>query len=145
MSSFSVDTGVLDVWLLRDTELSDGDNKPECRTGALLCVGGARFLPLPRTRPPPRLRRLAIAHGNTRSSLMASSWSFWEALEVRCGNSWCLAAMDLIVGRTTGRDQARSARLPKLVHVASCGGFEIGSSIVTCTCIVPQAIMLEPD
>lgn len=60
-SSFSVDIGVLEVCELRDTELSEGDSKPGLRTdwtclgGAGGCDGGARLLPDPRTRPPPRL------------------------------------------------------------------------------------------
>lgn len=51
------DRGVLEVvWELRDSELAEGDKT----AGATVVVegggGGARFLPLPSTRPPPRLR-----------------------------------------------------------------------------------------
>ena len=60
MSSFSVDIGVLDVCELRDIELLDGDRAPEGRSCGLIGTGGARFLPLPSTRPPPRLLLAAI-------------------------------------------------------------------------------------
>lgn len=60
MSSFSVDTGVLEVWELSDIELLEGDRAPEGRRSGLFGTGGARFLPLPSTRPPPRLLRAAI-------------------------------------------------------------------------------------
>ena len=65
MSSLSAGTGGgLDVWELRETELSDGDNRPVFRTtdlgDAAVGAGGARFFPFPRTRPPPKLRRFAI-------------------------------------------------------------------------------------
>lgn len=63
ISSFSVDIGVLDVWLLNDTELSEGESIAGLRMGALLGAGagGARPLPVPNTLPPPRLLREAIA------------------------------------------------------------------------------------
>lgn len=63
MSSFSVDKGVLDACELSDVELSDGESRPELRTGCLLGAagGGARFLPVPSTRPPPRVLRAAMA------------------------------------------------------------------------------------
>jgi hypothetical protein len=60
MSSFSVDIGVLEVWELREMELFEGDRALEGRRSGLLGTGGARFLPLPRTRPPPRLLRAAM-------------------------------------------------------------------------------------
>lgn len=68
MSSFSVDSGVLEVWLLSDTELSDGDRRPGVRKTAALPAagggggggGGAKPFPVPRTRPPPRLLREAM-------------------------------------------------------------------------------------
>lgn len=60
MSSFSVDIGVLEVWELREIELFEGDKAPEGRRSGLFGTGGARFLPLPSTRPPPRLLRAAI-------------------------------------------------------------------------------------
>lgn len=64
----------MDVWLLKDKELSEGDSRLALRTW-LRCVFGAcafgacegagdtagdRFLPLPSTRPPPRDLREAI-------------------------------------------------------------------------------------
>ena len=60
MSSFSVDIGVLDVCELRDIELLDGDKAPEGRNCGLMGTGGARFLPLPSTLPPPRLLLAAM-------------------------------------------------------------------------------------
>lgn len=60
MSSFSVDMGVLEVCELRDIELLDGDRAPEGRNCGLTGTGGARFLPLPSTLPPPRLLLAAI-------------------------------------------------------------------------------------
>ena len=60
MSSFSVDIGVLEVWELSDMELFEGDKTPDGRRSGLFGTGGARFLPLPSTRPPPRLLREAI-------------------------------------------------------------------------------------
>lgn len=60
MSSFSVDIGVLEVWELSDMELFEGDKAPDGRRSGLFGTGGARFLPLPSTRPPPRLLREAI-------------------------------------------------------------------------------------
>lgn len=65
--------GLLDVWLLSDRELSEGDSRPALRTwlccacGACSACGGAgdtagdRFLPLPSTRPPLRDLREAMA------------------------------------------------------------------------------------
>src|SRR5690242_1305410 len=74
--------GLLDVWLLSDNELSEGDNRPALRTwlccacGACNVCGGAgnaaggtagdRFLPLPSTRPPPRDLREAMARERER-------------------------------------------------------------------------------
>jgi hypothetical protein len=60
MSSFSVDIGVLEVWELREMELFEGDRAPEGRRSGLFGTGGARFLPLPSTRPPPKLLRAAM-------------------------------------------------------------------------------------
>ena len=60
MSSFSVDIGVLEVCEPRDIELLDGDKAPEGRSCGLTGTGGARFLPLPSTLPPPRLLLAAI-------------------------------------------------------------------------------------
>ena len=60
MSSFSVDIGVLEVCELRDIELLDGDRAPEGRSCGLTGTGGARFLPLPSTLPPPRLLLAAM-------------------------------------------------------------------------------------
>lgn len=60
MSSFSVDMGVLEVCELRDIELLDGDRAPEGRSCGLTGTGGARFLPLPSTLPPPRLLLAAM-------------------------------------------------------------------------------------
>lgn len=60
MSSFSVDMGVLEVCGLRDIELLDGDKAPEGRSCGLTGTGGARFLPLPSTLPPPRLLLAAM-------------------------------------------------------------------------------------
>jgi hypothetical protein len=60
MSSFSVDMGVLEVCELRDIELLDGDRAPEGRSCGLMGTGGARFLPLPSTLPPPRLLLAAM-------------------------------------------------------------------------------------
>lgn len=59
-SSFSVDMGVLDVCELNDTELSEGDSRPICLGWGGAVGGAARPLPLPSTRPPPRLRRAAM-------------------------------------------------------------------------------------
>jgi len=61
MSSFSVDIGVLEVCELSDIELLDGDRAPEGRSCGLMGTGGARFLPLPSTLPPPRLLLAAIS------------------------------------------------------------------------------------
>lgn len=55
MSSFSVDIGVLEVCELRDIELFEGERAPEGRSCGLMGTGGARFLPLPSTLPPPKL------------------------------------------------------------------------------------------
>jgi hypothetical protein len=66
--------GLLDVWLLSDRELSEGDSRLALRTwlccacgacSACVCGGagdtaGDRFLPLPSTRPPPRDLREAM-------------------------------------------------------------------------------------
>lgn len=66
--------GLLDVWLLSDSELSEGDSRLALRTwlccacgacNACACGGagdtaGDKFLPLPSTRPPPRDLREAI-------------------------------------------------------------------------------------
>ena len=52
--SFSVDTGMLDACELRDTELSEGDSKPEFGVCDLFTGGGARLLPVPSTLPPPK-------------------------------------------------------------------------------------------
>jgi hypothetical protein len=60
ISSFSVDMGVLEVWELREMELFEGDRAPEGRRSGLFGTGGARFLPLPSTRPPPKLLRAAM-------------------------------------------------------------------------------------
>jgi hypothetical protein len=60
MSSFSVDIGVLDVCELREIELFEGDNAPEDRSCGLTGTGGARFLPLPSTLPPPKLLLAAM-------------------------------------------------------------------------------------
>jgi hypothetical protein len=60
MSSFSVDIGVLDVSELSDIELFEGDSAPEGRSCGLMGTGGARFLPLPSTLPPPKLLLAAI-------------------------------------------------------------------------------------
>jgi hypothetical protein len=60
MSSFSVDMGVLEVCELRDIELLDGDRAPEGRNCGLTGTGGARFLPLPSTLPPPKLLLAAM-------------------------------------------------------------------------------------
>lgn len=67
-SSVSVVMGVLEARELNETELSEGESRGGlwiAGTGFLGAgdadgVGGARFLPLPRTRPPPRLLREAI-------------------------------------------------------------------------------------
>ena len=69
-SSWSVDIGVLEVCDDSDTELSEGDNRPGVRTVCWMCLGvtvedvagdgGARPLPDPSTRPPPRLLRAAM-------------------------------------------------------------------------------------
>lgn len=53
--------GLLDVWELNETELSEGDSRLALRwwaccgrvTAAGEAAAGDRFLPLPRTRPPP--------------------------------------------------------------------------------------------
>jgi hypothetical protein len=60
ISSFSVDIGVLDVCELREIELFEGDNAPEGRSCGLMGTGGARFLPLPSTLPPPKLLLAAM-------------------------------------------------------------------------------------
>lgn len=60
MSSFSVDIGVLEVWELSEMELSEGDKAPDGRNCGLFGTGGARFLPLPSTLPPPKLRLAAM-------------------------------------------------------------------------------------
>lgn len=68
MSSFSVDTGVLEVSLPSDTELSDGESRPGGRNTAALLAGSgggaaggaARPFPVPSTLPPPKLLREAI-------------------------------------------------------------------------------------
>jgi len=68
ISSFSVDSGVLEVWLLSETELSDGESSPGfLSTLALLApegggggAGGARPAPLPSTLPPPSALREVI-------------------------------------------------------------------------------------
>lgn len=58
---------VLEDLELSDTELSEGDSSPVVRIGGLdvggggVGAGGARFLPDPKTRPPPRLRCAAMA------------------------------------------------------------------------------------
>jgi hypothetical protein len=73
--------GLLDVWLLSDNELSEGDSRLALRTWLWLCgawsvcadacagdcacdgagdTAGDRFLPLPSTRPPPRDLREAM-------------------------------------------------------------------------------------
>ena len=41
-------------------ELFEGDRAPEGRRSGLFGTGGARFLPLPSTLPPPRLLRAAM-------------------------------------------------------------------------------------
>ena len=64
ISSCSVDSGVLEVWLLSDIELSEGDKIAGLRvTGGLFGGGGgARFFPVPSTLPPPKLLLFAISH-----------------------------------------------------------------------------------
>jgi hypothetical protein len=56
-----VDIGVLEVCELSDIELLDGDRAPEGRSCGLIGTGGARFLPLPSTLPPPRLLLAAMS------------------------------------------------------------------------------------
>lgn len=59
---------MLDVCELSERELSDGDKRPEVfRTAVLTGVGSARFLPLPSTRPPPRLLLVAISTSGQRA------------------------------------------------------------------------------
>ena len=60
MSSFSVDIGVLEVCELREIELFEGERAPEGRNCGLIGTGGARFLPLPSTLPPPKLLLAAM-------------------------------------------------------------------------------------
>ena len=105
--------GLLDVWLLSDRELSEGDSRLALRTwlccacgacSACVCGGagdtaGDRFLPLPSTRPPPRDLREA----------MVKDEGYQEVME--CG-----------VGRApefTGcARRGRGARIPVHVHCA---------------------------
>lgn len=69
-SSLSVDRGVLEAWELSDTELSDGESRSVGRDSGFFATGGARFFPLPRTLPPPRLLLAAIISiGTTYGSL----------------------------------------------------------------------------
>lgn len=60
MSSFSTDKGVLEVCELSDIELSEGERPPEGRSCGFWATGGARFLPLPSTLPPPKLLLVAM-------------------------------------------------------------------------------------
>ena len=59
-SSLSVDSGVLEVCGLSETELSEGESRSVGRAGGLFGTGGARFFPLPSTLPPPRLLLAAM-------------------------------------------------------------------------------------
>jgi hypothetical protein len=65
ISSFSVDIGVLDVWLLNDNELAEGDRAAVLRKGGFGCAGdrdwgAAGLFPGPRLRP--RVRLAAMLH-----------------------------------------------------------------------------------
>lgn len=88
--------GLLDVWLLSDSELSEGDSRAALRTwlccacgacSACVCgragdtagdTAGDRFLPLPSTRPPPRDLREAMVECMGSGSRAAR----WAALGV---------------------------------------------------------------
>jgi hypothetical protein len=56
--------GLLDVWELSETELSEGDSRLALRRwtadGCGEAAAGDRFLPLPSTRPPPKDLREAM-------------------------------------------------------------------------------------
>lgn len=85
--------GVLEARELNETELSEGESRGglwAAGAGAGLGagdadgVGGARFLPLPRTRPPPRLLREAMVL----SAYMAASCSSKMPSMLRQRKSW---------------------------------------------------------
>lgn len=81
MSSFSVDIGVLEVCELSDIELSEGDRPPDARNCGLFGTGGARFLPLPRTLPPPKLRLAAMILTPPQSGTSRETGRYYERTE----------------------------------------------------------------
>lgn len=56
----AVVAGLLDVWELSDTELSEGERSRLGVAVIVVAAAGDRFLPLPSTRPPPKDLREAM-------------------------------------------------------------------------------------